>query len=507
MIAPTSAYKTSEDGNLLKLPVAEGSKMYYIYIAKFLKGTPAQGGYSAAADSMRQQIKQYFHLDELLDIREGGTTIGFIGAVQKGGSNEKYHNAVRRSGCTKRYGAASYELLNDAGLNTLPYAAIDSVRSRFANVIVMDISVTSAFYGMTDNVEWELKKGTSVINSFGLGSIPQRTAKSYRVGYYDASSNANKQVASGETLNLTTKATNAEGTLDDNTSIVTLPRVLWEASQGRPEWHYLATEPNYMRDISNAPLSMVDLYEADTDKFANLSTVSTSVPVNPPAFYKGEVEAWPTMSAAAAAGWYYCADLALYTGNSAWASRAVYVDSNGKAKYYKNLTDPHTQLVLGMRMTDAATESDRPSNTYRTIELYAEVRGAWHEMYPTIRVRVGFYGTPPNLAAMDATVITDRNGNEVDHYTNLTGLNINTNLTQAAMSYNKTFEQVYRTQKVMTQFEGTKYYDVNGGRYYKLNQTENKWSVVCLDAAGAEHPFEGDIIWEGGAVDISVNPA
>ena len=512
MAAPSSAYVLA-DGQFLKVMTRKGSTLYPCYVARFLSGTSAQGGYATTSSTMRERIKSLFHLDEIADVREeqaDGTmkSVGFVGLVNPSGSNAKYHNLTTRgAGLAHREGAALLEHMNDAGLNTLPVAAVDFIRSRFANIIVADVSVSSAFYLMTSAVQWVLRKGSTPIMMYSLGEVAQRNSKSFRVSYYDASSNPTAQVASGESLPMDVKGTNGEGTTTYTTTIATLPRVLWEASQGRPEWRYSASEPSYMADIRAASVVRVDLYEADVDKFNNLSNIVSSVPINPPKLYAGTSDDYPTMSSAPSAGWYYCADLAQYTGEDAWAARAVYVDSTGTAKYWKALSDPRTQLFIGMSLVDAATESDRPSNTYRTLELYAEVRGGWYEQYPTIRVRVGVSGGSGAVAAMDATLITDRQGSEVPHSTNLTGLNINTQLTQADGSFVKSWTQVYRSQAIMTQYGGSRYYDAGNGVYYQLDHSNDLWwSVVCLDSSGNEHDFEGDITWEGGAIGASTAP-
>lgn len=510
MSAPTSAY-VIKDSNFVKVMTRKGSTLYPCYVAKFLSGTSAQGGYATTSSTMRERIKSLFHLDEIADVREeqaDGTmkSVGFVGLVNPSGSNAKYHNLTTRgAGITHREGAALLEHMNDAGLNTLADAAIDAVRSSFANVIVLDVSVTSAFYLMTDKVVWTLKTvGGNAIMQFELGSVAKRTSKAFRPGYWDASLNPTQQVVSGQALTMEMSVQNAEGTLVRSVLLTTKARVLWEASQGRPQWRYSTAEPSYMRQMTSAAVAMVDLFEADVDKFDNLSALSSSVAINPPKFYAGVSADWPTMSSPAAAGWYFCAALALYTEKEEWGARAVYVDSTGTAKYYKDLPDPRTQLVLGMKLTNAATETDRPNDTYRTIELYARVSGGWYEQYPIIRVRVGVYGTNIPVSA-DATVITDRDGNVIPHKTNITGLNINTELTQQNSQYSKVVTQAYKTQALMNQYGGSRYYDCGTGVYYKLDQDPSHWSVVCLGADGSEHEFEGDITWYGGGVGAEVS--
>lgn len=510
MTAPSNAY-VIKDGQFLKVMTRKSSSIYPCYVARFLSGTSAQGGYATTSATMKERIKSLFHLDELADLREkqaDGTTksVGFVGLVNPSGSNAKYHNLTTRgAGLAHREGAVPLEHMNDAGLNTLADAAIDAVRSSFANVIVLDVSVTSAFYLMTDKVVWTLKTvGGNAIMQYELGSVAKRTSKAFRPGYWDASLNPTQQVVSGQALTMEMSVQNAEGTLVRSVLLTTKARVLWEASQGRPQWRYSTAEPSYMRQMTSAAVAMVDLYEADIDKFDYLPGSSSGVAAQAPKFYAGVSADWPSMSSPAAAGWYFCAALALYTEKEEWGARAVYVDSTGTAKYYKDLPDPRTQLVLGMKLTNAATETDRPNDTYRTIELYARVSGGWYEQYPKIRVRVGVYGTNIPVSA-DATVITDRDGNVIPHKTNITGLNINVELTQQNSQYSKVVTQAYKTQALMNQYGGSRYYDCGTGVYYKLDQDPSHWSVVCLGADGSEHEFEGDITWYGGGVGAEVS--
>lgn len=503
MSAPSSAY-VIKDSNFLKAVIRKGSTLYHSYVAKFLSGAHSAGGYSTTAAAMRENIKDLFYLDGMYDLRENGTVVGFVGYVLKGGANAEFHNLdTRRSGAVLMKGAQENILLNDAGLNTLAEVQYVSPLSLFANVIVLDITVKSSFYAMTDSSQWKLTKGGTPLMLYGLGAVPARSSRTFRVGYYDASSNPTEQVSQGDTLNVNVTAVNDEGTMSLNRGISAGRRVLWEASQGRPEWHYSADEPSVLKDISTAAVSATDLYEDDLDLLEALSGIPNTVPAQAATFYKGLVRDYPQMSVPQAAGWYWSPSLALYLGDE-WAMRAIYVNAQGKAQWYKQLTDPVTQLVIGLRITDAATETDRPSNTYRTFELYART-GAWHEAYPKVRVLVGVSVPVQGSvgAAYDATVITDREGNTVPHSTNIgSSLNMDAELTAASPSYSKSVTQVYSTRALMTQYGGTKYYDAGNGVYYALDRTK-PWSVVCLDDDGTEHEFEGEITWEGGSIRAS----
>ena len=502
MSAPTSAY-VIKDGNFLKTLTRQGSTLYPCYVARFLSGAHSQGGYSTTAAAMRENIKDLFYLDGIYDVRENGTTVGFVGYVTQGSANAGFHNLdTRGSGATLRQEAQANILLNDAGLNTMPYVTTGNLLSTFANVIVLQIDVTSAFYLMTDDVKWDLTTaGDNVLMTYDMGEVQKRITKSFRVGYWDASSNPTQQVTSGQSLKIKLYATNAEGTKSRVTTLTTQPRVLWEGGSGRPEWHYTTTAPTTVNDMKNAAAASVDIFESDVPKFDDLPGSSSGVAAQAPKFYAGPNADYPTMTSAAAAGWYWSPMLALYTDYDAWSLRAVYVDSTGTAKYYKALLDGRTQLVIRIEVKAAAVESDRPSDTYKTFTLTAEVVGTWFESYPTIRVRVGY--VEGSATTGDGTVVTDINGNVVPHSTNIIGLSLNNNLTQTNKKFTKSFTQVYKSQALMNQYNGTRYYDAGNGAYIDFDKTKS--SVVCLDSSGDEHPFQGDILWYGDSVHGNVS--
>lgn len=151
MKAPVYAYATDGD-SFVKLPVREGSTQYNVFVARFLNGAQSAGGYSATAEQMRQSVKTLFKLDELLDVGEeqdDGTTKvrGFVGAVKQGGMNAQHHNLTKRqSGMVLGDGGEALLLLNDAGLNCLPYAEGVVVRFAFLNYFKFTWQVHSTFY-------------------------------------------------------------------------------------------------------------------------------------------------------------------------------------------------------------------------------------------------------------------------------------------------------------------------------------------------------------------------
>ena len=151
MKAPVYAYAIKDD-SFVKLPIQEGSTLHNIFVARFLSGAQSEGGYSTSAEQMRQNVKTLFHLDEVLDVGEeqdDGTagTVGFVGAVRQGGMNAQHHNlAKRQSGVVLGDGGDALLLLNDAGLNCLPYAEGVVVKFAFLNYFKFTWRVHSTFY-------------------------------------------------------------------------------------------------------------------------------------------------------------------------------------------------------------------------------------------------------------------------------------------------------------------------------------------------------------------------
>lgn len=77
MAAPSSAYVLA-DGQFLKVMTRKGSTLYPCYVARFLSGTSAQGGYATTSSTMRERIKSLFHLDEIADVREEQADGSFV---------------------------------------------------------------------------------------------------------------------------------------------------------------------------------------------------------------------------------------------------------------------------------------------------------------------------------------------------------------------------------------------------------------------------------------------
>lgn len=144
MKAPKSAY--AQINNILVVEVVRKSgTVLNNYVARFLKGTADAGGYSTTDAGLAAAIKELFYLDHLMRIRRNGTVIGFIGGVDVGSVNARYHNLTKRfAGLSNQ--AKSIKYLSDAGLNTLAHAEVRAVNFLFTNAVSVEVYVRSAFY-------------------------------------------------------------------------------------------------------------------------------------------------------------------------------------------------------------------------------------------------------------------------------------------------------------------------------------------------------------------------
>lgn len=118
---PASAY-------IGRLKFKKGSTVINHYIAKFLFGTKANGGYydtgdvanisnATTAAAIRTKICQEFSLDELEAVWQNGYAKGFIGLVIEGGTLAQYHDLTRRRGHKLTKNGVTYIALNDGGLH------------------------------------------------------------------------------------------------------------------------------------------------------------------------------------------------------------------------------------------------------------------------------------------------------------------------------------------------------------------------------------------------------
>lgn len=125
-----------------------------LYPARFLKdGAVAGSGYFVETDSdvdKETKIKTLFYLDAFACPTPGTGSKGFVGAVIQGETNASYHNPGRFSGLTTVHDSQTYEFLNDAGLNTLPFVGVTSSENvlpyQVYNGLKVSATVKSSFY-------------------------------------------------------------------------------------------------------------------------------------------------------------------------------------------------------------------------------------------------------------------------------------------------------------------------------------------------------------------------
>ena len=94
MKAPIHAYVTDDEGSFLKLRIQRNSTPYSHFVARYLKCSAAEGGYSPVPQQMKNAVMTLFHLDHLADVflRVSPTEVrlgGFVGLGLQGGGNEQ----------------------------------------------------------------------------------------------------------------------------------------------------------------------------------------------------------------------------------------------------------------------------------------------------------------------------------------------------------------------------------------------------------------------------------
>lgn len=181
MEAPQRAYITDSDG--------EFSRLSGCLIGRFLAGSPESGGYSESDDLMQFNVRRLFQLDALLLVRRNGR-LGFVGAVIKGGNNASKRDMGRRdSGQRLRMGDDEYVLLNDAGLNVIPYrASVDMIGEGpfgnpdgwvvFENFRSIKFSLTNAFYGSAQYSLYAKKLTSDSWHEVSSGKVAPRATVS-----------------------------------------------------------------------------------------------------------------------------------------------------------------------------------------------------------------------------------------------------------------------------------------------------------------------------------------
>lgn len=502
MAAPQNVYeiyavRNSSTGEDIKVLLAKPLKDYV--------------GSTTGEAAQMTKFKELFHLDfvQMIYNKDTGTK-GLIAAILENGDNAEYHNIdtvtssakpSRRSKMRlKDKSGNTYIVLNDAGLNILPDATLGSVPSSFANIVVLYLNVKSAYYSITKAVSWLVyRNGATAIGEGKGNAVPANSVSQEQVYYHDSSINMdNPFIEEGDTVVMNITVENEEGARTIQKTVVTGPRVLWDS--GRLEWHFSTSEPAYLRDITEAAVSKIDVYENDIKKFDTLGNLPNTVPLTPPQLYAGVSADYPTMKTAASPGWYYCAKLGNYIGED-YTKRAWYVDSKGKGNYYKDLTNPITHIYLGALLVQE-TAAGAVQYFTRSLSVYARIQGGWNESDKVsgIEVKVGVSGS----VIYNSLKLTDRNKQTVDYDSNIGPIFIDTILTPNILTYEKDWTNLYFTKAQMQAAGGTQYMNIKSAVRSELQQT--RVSITCVYTDGTRKAFEGQIHWDVNPIDTLTQP-
>ena len=128
--------------------------------------------------SSLESIKLLFYLDYLFPTTIAGENC-FIGGVKVGSGYYYMHKETRLSPFAVRYNAEDFILLNDAGLNTLPYISVQIPTVKWANYTKIKMTVTSAYYSSTTEygIYYRVRGTTEWIKNQAGYSVNSKTTK------------------------------------------------------------------------------------------------------------------------------------------------------------------------------------------------------------------------------------------------------------------------------------------------------------------------------------------
>lgn len=214
MKAPKSAY-AQINGILVVELVRRSGTVLNNYVARFLKGAADKGGYSTTDAGLAAAIKSLFYLDHLKIVRRNGTVLGFIGGVNVGGANAKYHNMTKRyAGLSNE--AKSIKYLSDAGLNTMGRISSVTVRYAFGNYWRIDVQLLAAFYIKTSAVV-KMQESLSAESYQYSNSGEARPGKSVTIVCANRGGVVHYDTA--KTVYVVSEVSNEEGTLTFSTTV------------------------------------------------------------------------------------------------------------------------------------------------------------------------------------------------------------------------------------------------------------------------------------------------
>lgn len=254
MEAPAQAYLTDDDGNLyaVERAKADGTVMR-AHVARFLKGTEEDGGYSTTDAGLQGGVKRLFFLNELILCSKDGK-VGFLGLVPADGSGlaQRHNLAKRDSGMrfTDERTGTVYAILNDAGLNVRPgYGSGVSVSGGVVdtpsddtviiNFMKVKYSADNAFYGVARYVFTVTVGGSVAPVTLASGSLlPNEKNRTETFDVTDLPSSA----VAGKTVRFSLTVSNGEGSDTYTTrSVELLPAVaaqtVYETDNRTEEWN------------------------------------------------------------------------------------------------------------------------------------------------------------------------------------------------------------------------------------------------------------------------------
>ena len=446
MKAPKSAY--AQINNILVVEVVRKSgTALYNYVARFLKGAADAGGYSTTDAGLAAAIKELFYLDHLMRIRRSGTVIGFIGGVNVGGANARYHNLTKRfAGLSNK--AKSIKYLSDAGLNTLAHAEVRAVNYLFTNAVSVEVYVRSAFYEDTTVSGTVRMKYLNSSEYLTVGNLsPVRLAKR-KEGTFSMEYVSDRSLAldSNSAARIYVNAVNSEGTMQgylgkeplpdlkvitlrkcDNQNSNPLESTGAEYTVGYFQEHYEEFKANFPATDGGATTAQADFFPSpSTHPYPFLrpglwpSGLKTLYEFNlladgspkPQMVYPSEEDDYDVLPA----GWY--ADV----NNMA---EGYYIGNNG---FVERLWNPKWQ---------AATKYGRIyANWTKTIDMGTGKGGQY-----TVKVQVSLMEAAAEDVHVQATLLLKNSSGSTVYTTNMVSVTVNSG---------KTFSSVYTMTGIIT---------------------------------------------------------
>lgn len=354
MKAPIHAYVTDDEGNFAKLTIQRDDTPYRHFVARYLRGSAAEGGYSAVPEQMKNAVMTLFHLDHLADVclkvsPTEDRLVGFVGLVLQGGDNERYHNmTVRGSGLREpKEGGGTYLYLNDAGLNTRPYTAI-AVTSKHANYITAELSARAGFYVPVSGGSIRRTAYGETVQADVPPTAAGQTYRGYVSAAYATPVNAvtglieqyDGPVDKGASVELEITAQSEEGQTVSDVSFAALARIIVP----RPTFNYSAGEPTWLGDMQETAKD-IDMYESDALNMSYVQEGNQAAPVETPPMYLGGGAPDLSIGNLAPTGWYHSS---LFDAGNESEGKAFYV-LDGYVQYYKRI--PLISGTWGVRLT------------------------------------------------------------------------------------------------------------------------------------------------------------